>query len=149
MSVTHDEVYERQNSHSIPGLIRELRDESIVLVGQELELVKAEIAEKAARVTRNSAYLGVGSAVVFAGFLFILGALSAALAIVLAAADLGEWAAPVAALIVGVATAAIGSLVAYKGKHAVSREPPVLERTVESLKEDKRWAEQKLKGGQS
>ena len=54
MSVTHEEVYERHNSHSIPRLIRELRDDGIVLVRQELELAKAEISDKAARFSRNS-----------------------------------------------------------------------------------------------
>ena len=150
MGVTHQEIeelHERHNTHSIPNLIRELRDEGIVLVRQELELAKTEVSEKASRVARNSAYIGIGGAVIFAGFLCLLGAATTALTIGLLEAGIAEWSMPLAALIFGALTAIIGAILAYKGKRTVAQESPVPEKTVESLKEDKRWAEHKIRAG--
>ena len=135
------------NAHTIPGLIRELREEGIVLVRQEIELAKTELSEKAGRVARNSVYVGVGSAGTFAGVLFLLAAATGALSIGLVRAGMGEWATPLAAAIVGIVAGIAGAVVARKGKRAVTNESPLPEKMIESLKEDRRWAEAKLRAG--
>lgn len=144
MSVTEEHV-EVHETHSIPNLIRELRDEGIMLFRQEVALAKTEMSEKASRVARNSTYIGVGGAIAYAGLLFILAFLTGAIAIGLIAAGLEEWATPVAALIVGAVVCAIGAGMALKGKNALKKESAVPEKTVESLKEDRRWTERKIR----
>jgi hypothetical protein len=111
-------------------------------VHQELELAKLEMAEKGKR-----AGLGVG---MFGGAgvvgLYALGALTAAIVLVLATAMTG-W---LAALIVAVAYAAVaGGLVLLGRSEARRATPPVPQQASESVKEDVRWAKTKAKQARS
>jgi uncharacterized membrane protein YqjE len=113
-------------------LLKQLSQETSTLVRQELELAKAEMAEKG-----KEAGVGVG---MFGGAgifgLLALGALTACFIAALATA-LPTWA---AALIVTVAYAAIAGVLALTGKGRFNRAtPPVPEQTQENVKEDVRW----------
>src|SRR5918997_3157040 len=113
----------------IGELLKQLSEETTTLVRQELELAKAEMAEKGKKAGKGAGMFG-GAGVV--GFL-ALGALTAALILAL---DTGmkAW---LAALIVGVVYAAIAGVLALTGKKEVQQAtPPVPEQTVESVKED-------------
>ena len=117
----------------IGELLKQLSQETTTLVRQELELAKAEMAEKGKKAGRGAGMFG-GAGVV--GFL-ALGALTAALILAL---DTGmkAW---LAALIVGVVYAAIAGVLALTGKKEVQQAtPPVPEQTVDSVKEDVQWA---------
>ena len=117
----------------IGDLLKQLSQETTTLVRQELELAKAEMAEKGRKAGKGAGIFG-GAGVV--GFL-ALGALTAALILAL---DTGmkAW---LAALIVGVVYAAIAGVLALTGKKEVQQAtPPVPEQTVESVKEDVQWA---------
>ena len=117
----------------IGDLLKQLSQETTTLVRQELELAKAEMAEKGKKAGKGAGMFG-GAGVV--GFL-ALAALSAALILAL---DTGmkAW---LAALIVGVVYAAIAGVLALTGKKEVQQAtPPVPEQTVESVKEDVQWA---------
>ncbi|HEY1714245.1 MAG TPA: phage holin family protein [Solirubrobacteraceae bacterium] len=123
-------------------LLRELSEQTTSLVHQELELAKLEMAEKGKR-----AGLGVG---MFGGAgvvgLYALGALTAAIVLVLATAMTG-W---LAALIVAVAYAAVaGGLVLLGRSEARRATPPVPQQASESVKEDVRWAKTKAKQARS
>jgi MFS family permease len=117
----------------IGDLLKQLSQETTTLVRQELELAKAEMAEKGKKAGKGAGMFG-GAGVVG---LLALGALTAALILAL---DTGmkAW---LAALIVGVVYAVIAGVLALTGKKEVQQAtPPVPEQTVESVKEDVQWA---------
>jgi MFS family permease len=117
----------------IGDLLKQLSQETTTLVRQELDLAKAEMAEKGRKAGRGAGMFG-GAGV--AGFL-ALGALTAALILALDTAMDG-W---LAALVVGLVYAAIAGVLALTGKKEVQQAtPPVPEQTVETVKEDVQWA---------
>ena len=114
-------------------LLKELSNQTSTLVRQELQLAKAEMAEKGKKAGLGAGLFG-GAGVV--GFL-ALGALTACL---IAALDTGmaTW---LAALIVAVVYAAIAGVLALVGrKKAQEATPPAPEQAIESTKEDVQWA---------
>ncbi len=117
----------------IGDLLKQLSQETTTLVRQELELAKAEMAQKGKQAGKGAGMFG-GAGVV--GFL-ALGALTAALILGLD----GFMKAWLAALIVGLVYAAVAGVLALTGKKEVQQAtPPVPEQTVESVKEDVQWA---------
>lgn len=146
---TESRVENRIESHdgrSIAGLIRELRDETTILLRQEVALAKTEMSEKASRAGRNAAYLAAGGLVAYAGALFLLLALTSALLIGMMAAGLDAeiawWLAP---LIVGGIVALIGYGLVQKGLNALKHQSPVPEKTKESVQENKQWLQGKMR----
>ena len=136
---------EPHDGRSIPALLRELRDETTVLLRQEVALAKTEISEKAARAGRNTAYLAAGGLVAYAGALFLLLAATAGLLIALEAMGLDReitlWLAP---LIVGGIVALVGYGLVQKGITALKHESFVPEKTKESVQENKQWLQDKM-----
>ena len=133
-------------SESVADLIKDLRDEAMLLVRQEVALAKTEISEKLARIFRNTAYAIAGALVAFVGLIFILQAVTVAIGIGLHEAGLTEtqslWASP---LILGAIVAIVGAIFISKGIAAVKNESLVPEKTVESLKNDKEWIQNKTR----
>jgi uncharacterized membrane protein YqjE len=117
----------------IGELLKQLSEETTTLVRQELDLAKAEVAQKGQQAGKGAGMFG-GAGVV--GFL-ALAALTAALIMLIDKAT-PNW---VAALIVAVVYAAIGGILALQGRNKVREAaPPVPEQTVDSVKEDVQWA---------
>ena len=131
-------------SESIADLIKDLRDEALLLVRQEVALAKTEMSEKLVRILRNTAYAIAGALVAFLGLVFILQAVTALTGIGLRAAGMSEeqclWLAP---LIVGVVVAVIGATLVTKGIATLKNESLVPEKTIDSLKGDKTWIQSK------
>ena len=121
-------------------LLKELSNETTTLVRQEIELMKAELAQKA-----KPAGIGAG---MFGGVgLFGIVAFLALTAFFIALLDgaLPIWA---AALIVAVVYAAIAAVLALTGRQKVKEATPVApEQTIESVKEDVQWAKTRAKSG--
>jgi hypothetical protein len=134
------------NDDSLPALIRELRDETTTLLRQEVQLAKAEMSEKASRLTRNAMYLVLGGMIAYAGLVVLLIAARDLLFVALSnngvAAETALWVAP---LIVGVLIGIIGWAMVAKGKRALAHEGIAPEKTIESLREDKNWLQQRTK----
>jgi uncharacterized membrane protein YqjE len=117
----------------IGELLKQLSQETTTLVRQELDLAKAEMAEKGKKAGKGAGMFG-GAGVVG---LLALGALTAALILALDTA-MDAW---LAALVVGLVYAAIAGVLALTGKKEVQQAtPPVPEQTVETVKEDVQWA---------
>lgn len=135
----------RQES-SIADLLKRLRDDTTTLLRQEVMLAKVEASEKLGRAGRNAAKLAAGGLIAYAGFILILLAVTALLGVGLAAAGLSErtagWLAP---LIVGVVVVAIGYAMTKKAGENLKNESVVPEKTVESIREDKEWLQQKIR----
>jgi len=131
--------------HSLASLIRELRDESTTLLRQEVALAKTEMAEKAAMIGRNSIYLAIGGLVAYAGLIFILVSVMRLIWLGLLRAGLtdsvAQWLAPA---IVGLIVAGIGYGLIQKAKSTLSRESITPTKTIQSLKEDKQWTQEKF-----
>ena len=118
---------------SVGALLKQLSEETTTLVRKELELAKAEMAQKG-----KQAGLGAG---LFGGAgiaaLLTLGSLTAFLILLLDGA-LPNWA---AALIVTALWAAVAGVLALTGRQKVQEAtPPKPEQTVETIKEDVEWA---------
>jgi len=112
---------------------RDLTRDLSLLVRQEVELAKSEMAQKG-RVAAPGLGLIGGAGVVG---LMAAGALTAFLVLVLSIV-LDEW---LAALLVGLVLAAVAFLLAKQGKERVEEAgTPLPEQTIETVKEDVEWA---------
>jgi Putative Actinobacterial Holin-X, holin superfamily III len=118
---------------SIAELLRQLSQETATLVRQEMELAKAEVAEKGKKAGMGAAMFGGAGAV----GLGTLGAFTAFLILVLNT-FMAAW---LAALIVTIVYGAITAVLVMRGKEKVQEAaPPVPEQTVDTIKEDIEWA---------
>ena len=112
---------------------RDLTRDVSLLVRQEVELAKAEMAQKGRVAAPGLGMIG-GAGVVG---LMSAGALTACLILVLSI-FLAEW---LSALIVGAVLAAVAYLLVKQGKERVGDAgPPVPGQTIETVKEDVEWA---------
>ena len=112
---------------------RDLTRDLSLLVRQEVELAKSEMAQKGRVAAPGLGMIG-GAGVVG---LMAAGALTAFLILVLSIV-LDEW---LAALLVGLVLAAVAFLLAKQGKERVEEAgTPVPEQTIETVKEDVEWA---------
>ena len=117
----------------IGDLLKQLSQETTTLVKQELDLAKAEVAQKGAQAGKGAGMFG-GAGVM--GFL-ALASLTAAFILLLDGA-VPIWA---AALIVAAVYAAIAGVLAIQGRNKVQEAtPPVPEQALDSVKEDVQWA---------
>jgi cbb3-type cytochrome oxidase subunit 3 len=121
---------------------KELTRDVSLLVRQEMELAKAEMAEKGRTAAPGLGMIG-GAGVVA---LCAAGALTAFVILVLAI-FLPEW---LAALLVGVVLAGIAYLLVKQGKERVAEAgKPVPEQTIETVKEDVEWAKTRASSARS
>jgi uncharacterized membrane protein len=133
------------DGRTLTDLLKELRDESIRLLRQEVELAKAEMSEKAARTGRNVGYLAAGGLIAYAGVLVLLFAGVVGLYVALTAAGLANvtagWLSP---LIVGGIVLAVGYAFVQKALTTLKNESLTPERTVETMQENTQWIKEKV-----
>ena len=120
------------HEESIGDLLKRLSQDTSTLVKQEMALARAELTEQGKRAGMGAGMLG-GAGV--AGLL-TLGALTATVIGVLDTA-MAFW---LAALIVTVVWAAIAGVLALQGRNKLKEATPPAPQTVETVKEDARWA---------
>jgi hypothetical protein len=124
-----DDLHDRP----LPELLRQLSQETTHLLKQEIELAKAEVGEKGRQAGKGAGLFGAAGVI----GLGAVGALTACFILALDAVMPG-W---LAALIVAVVYAAVAGVLALQGRNKVKQAtPPVPEQTIETLKEDVRWA---------
>ena len=129
---------EDMRDRSIGELVKQLADQTSTLVRQEMELAKAEVAQKGRQAGKGAGLIGAAAVV----GLLAAGTLTAFLIMLLDGA-LAIW---LSALIVGVVFGAIAAVLALQGRKRVQEAgPPVPEQTVETVKEDVEWA--KIRAG--
>jgi uncharacterized membrane protein YqjE len=120
------------NGRSTGELVKDLSNQVSLLARQEIELAKAEIAEKGRKA-------GLGLGLVAAAGVSALLALGTLTACVVLALD-GAMPAWLAALIVALAWSVVAAVLASVGKQKTEQAgTPVPEQTVESVKEDIKW----------
>src|SRR4051794_38347624 len=121
---------------SIGTLLSDLATESILLIRQELALLKAELHEKFSRVGQGATALGAGALIAFSGWLVLLAA-----AVLGLAEAMPAW---LAALIVALVVLAIGGALLYFGKSRFDAQGLKPNRTLRSLREDQAWLKDRL-----
>ena len=126
---TENELRERP----IGEVAKSLTSDLSLLLRQEIDLAKAEMAEKGRRAAPGLGMFG-GAGIVA---LCAAGALTAFLILVFST-FLPDWA---AALVVGAVLATVAYVLIQQGKERVADVgPPVPEQTIETVKEDVEWA---------
>jgi cbb3-type cytochrome oxidase subunit 3 len=129
---TRNEATE-QRERPLGEVARDLTRDLSLLVRQEVQLAKAEMAQKGRVAAPGLGMIGGASVVA----LMAAGALTAA-AILVLSVFLPEW---LSALLVGFALAGIAYVLAKQGKERVEEAgSPVPEKTIETVKEDLEWA---------
>jgi uncharacterized membrane protein YqjE len=127
-----------RDDRSVAELTKELLRNVSALVRRELDLAKAELAEKGRRLALGIGLVAVGAVLLVA----MLGALTATAILGLATA-MDAW---LAALIVTIVLALLGAVVLRFGARALrAGTPPVPGETVDSVKEDIAWVKTRAK----
>jgi uncharacterized membrane protein YqjE len=119
-------------------LVKQLSEQTTELVRKEIELAKAELAEKGKKAGVGAGMFGGAGLFGFFAFAGLTATFILALATVVE-----PW---IAALIVTVVYAAIAGVLGLQGKNKVQEAgPPVPEQAVDSTKEDLAWVKTKAK----
>jgi uncharacterized membrane protein YqjE len=123
---------------STGDLVKQLTQQTSRLVHQEVELAKAELAEKGKQTGIGAGILGGASVLALLG----LAALTTAAIAVLAEA-MEVW---IAALIVAAVYLAVAGILALTGRNRLQETAPMApEQTIETMKEDVEWARNQAK----
>jgi hypothetical protein len=130
---TRNETDNELRERPIGEVAKELTSDLSLLVRQEIELAKAEMAQKGRTAAPGLGMFGAAGV----SALCAAGAMTAFLVLVFSL-FLPDWA---AALIVGAALAAAAYVLVRQGKERVADAgKPVPEQTIETVKEDAEWA---------
>jgi uncharacterized membrane protein YqjE len=127
-----------QQDRPVGELVKELSEQTSLLVRKEVELAKAELAEKGKKAGVGAGMFGGAGLFGFFAFAGLTATFILALSEVVA-----PW---LAALIVTVVYGAIAGVLALQGKNKVKEAgPPVPEAAVDSTKEDVAWIRTRAK----
>ena len=120
----------------VAELLQELSEQTSTLVRQEMELARLELMQKGKRAGIGAGMFGGASMV----GLYAIGALTAAVILLLATAMSG-W---LAGLVVAAVYGLVAGGLALAGRSQVQKAtPPVPQQATESVKEDVQWAKAK------
>jgi Putative Actinobacterial Holin-X, holin superfamily III len=130
---------------SIAQLLKDLREEGTLLLRQEIALAKKEISEKVAKTARNLTYIVAGALVGYSAITFLLLAISSLISQALVGQEVSiGWAIFLGLLIVALIVGLASVVMILKGIQTLKKLSLVPEKTVETLKEDKTWAQNKI-----
>ena len=123
---------------SLGALVGQLAQDSSLLIKQEIALAKAEVRTSVQQAAGGAVKLGIAAAVAGVGALVLVAFL------VLLFGDLLDnyW---LAALIVGGVLTLIGGVLALSGMRKLRTVQLAPEATLETLKEDKAWAQSEIR----
>lgn len=121
-----------KDDRSLGELLADLSRETGLLVRKEVELATTEMTAKVRTASTHVAVTAAGGALAHAGVLVFL----AAVVIGLTQLGLQPW---LSALIVALATIAVGYVLINKGVNALRATRVVPTHTVQSLREDAKW----------
>ncbi|MEZ4295248.1 MAG: phage holin family protein [Polyangiaceae bacterium] len=133
----HPAVARPDDDRTVGELFADLASETGSLVRQELRLASVEMSEKASFAGRQLAIVLTGALLGVAALVAALIALFFALATVMAL-----WA---ASLVVALVAALIAVVSGYRGMASLRAMTPYPEQTIESLRDDRRRLEQRIR----
>jgi hypothetical protein len=134
-----------RDERSLGQILKDLRDETSMLVRQEVDLAKTEVSEKVSMLGTNMASVAAGGAVALAGALALVAAVSILLYVLLSkvmSPNVAMWLAP---LIVGGILAGFGYSLVKKALATLKQEGIAPTKTTQSLKENKEWLTAKIR----
>jgi hypothetical protein len=118
------------NSRSIPELFSDAVGQLAKLVGNEFELARAELSEKASQAGRAAAIIGAGAVILMPALVLLLFAVSAALI-------RGGFSEPVAYLLTGAGAALISAVLIATGMSRLSGDALKPSVTLDQVQRDK------------
>jgi hypothetical protein len=118
------------NSRSIPELFSDAVGQLAKLVGNEFELARAELSEKASQVGRAAAMIGAGAVVLMPALVLLLFAVSAGLI-------RGGFSEPVAYLLTGAGAALVSAALIAAGLSRLSGDALKLSVALDQVQRDK------------
>jgi len=116
---------------TLSELLGRFTREATLLIKQERDLAKAELAKNGRVAAAGAAMIGVGGVFGLGAFAALTATFILALALVMPA-----W---LAALIVAIVYGAIAGILALGGKNLVVKAQPLIPETIETIKEDIAW----------
>jgi uncharacterized membrane protein YqjE len=126
----------------VSDLVKQLTEQTKTLIQQEIELAKVELAQKGKKAGLGAGMFGAAGLLGF----FAFATLTACFVLALGTA-MASW---LAALVVTALYGAVAGVLALSGKKQVTEAgSPVPEQTVDTVKEDVRWAKQRAQAGRS
>ena len=136
---------ERKEERSLGELFAGLASDTSTLVRQEVALAKTELKENASRMAGHATHIAIGGFVAYAGIIVLLIGIGHLLGAVLLRAGmdptLAQWLAP---SLVGLVVAIIGWVMLSKAKSAIAHDELAPRQTIDSLRDNKQWAQSKL-----
>ena len=130
---------------NLVNLIKQLRDDTSTLVREEVALAKTEMSEKASVMSRNAAFLAAGALIGYSALLLVLLSLSSLLTQFFVSEGFREGTAGFLGLmIVGLLVGVLSAALINKGLKRLKTETLAPEKTIETLKEDKAWAQRRF-----
>lgn len=136
-------TYYAPGERSVPQLFRELADEGVDLVREEIALAKAEMNEKLESYRKATMSMGAGGAMLLAALLTLLWTANRGLTALLTlwvGLDVAVWLSP---LVLTVVLGAIGASLLGAGKKRMKSESLTPRRTKATLQENARWMKAK------
>ena len=130
MQLTRGIAMSSQNSRSIPELFSDAVGQLAKLVGNEFELARAELSEKASQVGRAAALIGAGSVILMPALVLLLFAVSAALI-------RGGFSEPTAYLLTGAGAALVSAALIGIGVSRLSGDALKPSVTLDQVQRDK------------
>lgn len=118
------------SSRSIPELLSEAMGQLAKLVGNEFELARAEISQKASQAGRATAMIGAGAVILIPALVLLLFALAAALI-------RGGLSEPVAYLVTGLGAAIVSAALIAIGLNRMSGDALKPSVTLDQVQRDK------------
>jgi hypothetical protein len=126
-----------RDERSLGELFGDLTRSLSTLVRQELDLARSEMTDRAGRLSRGAAMVGLGGALLYAA---VFGAMAV---VILGLVELGlsPW---LATLVVTIVVAAVGGLLVATGQDALKKADLVPRRTIDTVQEDAEWAKERF-----
>jgi hypothetical protein len=118
------------SNRSIPDLVSDAFGQLAKLVGNEFDLARAELADKAAQVGRAAALIGAGAIILMPALVLLLFAVAAALI-------QSGFSQPVAYLITGVGAALVSAALIATGLNRLSGDALTPSVTLDQVQRDK------------
>jgi hypothetical protein len=119
-----------QSNRSIPDLLSDAFGQLAKLVGNEFDLARAELSDKATQVGRAAAIIGAGAAIMIPALVLLLFAVAAALIH-------GGFSEPVAYLITGAGAAIVSAALIAAGLNRLSGDALKPAVTLDQVQRDK------------
>jgi hypothetical protein len=129
----------RQPERTVPDLLREMVDETRVILRDEVRLAKTETRETVSRIGSELAQVGIGAAVGIVALIALGTAVTFAMVSLFGQfleLEVAMWLGP---LVLGLVLSAVAVVVAKRGIERLKRESLVPEKTMATLEEDKEW----------